>query len=52
MDVLYSFHDSMVRQVSNKFYWFLYERINWEQRMLAIKGPRGAGKTTMMLFLI
>jgi len=49
MDVLYSFHDSMIKQVSNKFYRFLYDKINWDQRLIAIKGPRGAGKTTIML---
>nr|MBI1231665.1 AAA family ATPase [Cytophagales bacterium] len=25
------------------------QSINWEQRMLAINGPRGTGKTTLML---
>jgi hypothetical protein len=27
----------------------MYQGINWDQRMLALKGPRGAGKTTLIL---
>jgi uncharacterized protein len=49
MEILYAFHDNMLRQVNNHFYRFLYGQINWDQQLLAIKGPRGAGKTTLML---
>lgn len=28
---------------------FLYERINWNDRLIGIKGARGVGKTTLML---
>lgn len=49
MEVLYVFHDNMLRQAKDGFYRFLYGKVNWEQRLIAIKGPRGAGKTTMML---
>jgi len=49
MDALYNFHDNMLRQAGDKFYRFLYPQINWNERMIAIKGPRGSGKTTMML---
>ena len=49
MDVLQSYHDNMLRHVNVDFVRELYHKINWEQRMLAIKGPRGAGKTTLML---
>lgn len=49
MDALYRFHNRAIGQVSDSFYRFLYGKINWDQRMLAIKGPRGSGKTTFML---
>ncbi|AXJ01239.1 hypothetical protein CYPRO_1989 [Cyclonatronum proteinivorum] len=49
MDPLFTFHLSAIRQVDRRFTRFLYDNINWDQRMLAIKGPRGAGKTTLML---
>lgn len=49
MDPLYTFHTNSIRQIGNTFVRFLNESINWNQRMLALKGPRGAGKTTLML---
>ncbi|MBD3630547.1 AAA family ATPase [Cyclobacterium sp.] len=49
MDSLYIFHDNLIKQIDDTFFRFLIHTINWEQRMLAIKGPRGTGKTTLML---
>lgn len=49
MEVLYSFNDKILNQTRFNFYRYLYDYINWDRRMLAIKGPRGAGKTTLML---
>ncbi len=49
MEVLYGFHDNLIKQVSDSFFRFLMQTIRWEQRMLAVKGPRGSGKTTLML---
>lgn len=49
MQVLKSHHYNMLRHVKMDFVRELYQKIHWEQRMLAIKGPRGAGKTTLML---
>lgn len=49
MEILYEFHDNLLRNVNNSFFRYLLDTINWEQRMLAIKGPRGSGKTTLML---
>ncbi|MEX2604359.1 MAG: AAA family ATPase [Gracilimonas sp.] len=49
MESLITYHTNVIRQVKDDFFRFLYKRINWNQRMLAIKGPRGAGKTTLML---
>jgi uncharacterized protein len=49
MDPLYTFHANSIRQTSNTFVRFLYDNIHWDERMLALKGPRGAGKTTLML---
>lgn len=49
MDILYEFQDNLLRNVQNSLFRNLMDTINWEQRMLAIKGPRGSGKTTLML---
>jgi len=49
MDILYEFQDNLLRNVNNSHFRYMLDTINWEQRMLAIKGPRGSGKTTLML---
>jgi len=49
MEVLRQYHYNMLRHVRMEFVRGLYHKIHWQQRMLAIKGPRGAGKTTLML---
>lgn len=49
MEILIEFQDSMLRHVTNTFRRYLHQTINWQQRMIGIKGPRGAGKTTLML---
>ncbi|MBN2862935.1 MAG: ATP-binding protein [Bacteroidales bacterium] len=49
MDSLFEFQENMLRSVKNDFRRYLHDRINWNHRMIGIKGPRGAGKTTMML---
>ncbi|MCK9639917.1 MAG: AAA family ATPase [Prolixibacteraceae bacterium] len=49
MDILFEFQENLLRSVKNDFRRYLHERINWKQRMIGIKGPRGAGKTTLML---
>jgi predicted AAA+ superfamily ATPase len=49
MEMLFEFQENILRNVKNEFRRYLHERINWNQRMIAIKGPRGAGKTTLML---
>jgi hypothetical protein len=49
MDALFEFQENLLRQVRNKFRRYLHKKINWEQRMIGIKGPRGAGKTTLMM---
>ena len=49
METLFEFQGNVLRYVSNSFRRYLHQKINWEQRMIGIKGPRGAGKTTLML---
>jgi hypothetical protein len=49
MDALFEFQENLLRKVRNKFRRYLHNQINWEQHMIGIKGPRGAGKTTLML---
>lgn len=49
MEMLLGFQENILRTVKNGFRRYLHEKINRDQRMIAIKGPRGAGKTTLML---
>lgn len=49
MEKLISFQARLLSRVSDRFFRFLYHQLPWHQRFLAIKGPRGTGKTTMLL---
>jgi uncharacterized protein len=49
MEPLFEFHAALAGHTPNVHTRFLMHRIHWGQRMLAIKGPRGSGKTTLML---
>jgi hypothetical protein len=49
MEGLLDFQENVLRQVKNDFRRYLHTQINWKHRMIGIKGPRGAGKTTLML---
>jgi uncharacterized protein len=49
MEILFSTSKNLLNQVDNSFFRFLFHQIDWNQRMIAIKGPRGSGKTTLML---
>ena len=43
------FYHSKLAQVTLDFKRYLYSRINWDSRVIGIKGERGVGKTTMLL---
>jgi len=49
MENLLEFQENILRQIKNDFRRYLHNQINWKHRMIGIKGPRGAGKTTLML---
>ena len=49
MESLLNFQAELLKGVNNHFRRYLHTKINWNQRMIAIKGPRGAGKTTLLL---
>jgi hypothetical protein len=49
MDILFSNFSNLLSQIDGNFFRYLFAAIDWNQRMIAIKGPRGSGKTTLML---
>ncbi len=48
MEILYRQSDIVVNDVSTKFVRNLYQEINWDERLIGIKGARGVGKSTLL----
>jgi len=49
MDALLEKSDLLVSRVVTTFKRYLYAQVNWNNRLTGIKGPRGTGKTTLLL---
>lgn len=49
MQRLYEISNQLLKGVKKDFQRNLYSTINWNQRLIEIKGSRGVGKTTLML---
>jgi len=47
--VLVETSDRLVEDVSSAFHRYLCGRIDWDEDLLCVKGPKGTGKTTLML---
>jgi len=41
--------DKLLRETTSTFHRYMYDKINWNARMVCLLGPRGIGKTTMVL---
>lgn len=48
-DSLYQFMNEVVGGVNVRFRRYLYNEIPWQERMIGLVGPRGVGKSTMLL---
>lgn len=49
MERLQTTFDKLLRETTSTFYRYMYDRIDWDARMVGLLGPRGVGKTTMVL---
>ena len=49
IDGLYRASGRLMQRTETSFHRYLYDKINWDNRLTAIKGARGVGKTTMLL---
>jgi predicted AAA+ superfamily ATPase len=49
MEILYQNFEERLRRTTLDFKRYLYPTINWNNRMFGIVGPRGVGKTTLLL---
>lgn len=47
--VLYQYMEEMLRQTTVEHFRYIYSEIDWGARMIGIEGPRGVGKSTMLL---
>lgn len=49
MDRLFKTYGRLLAETKTSFTRYLYEKINWDNRLIVIKGAKGVGKTTMLL---
>lgn len=49
METLFQYSNQLIAQVDSAFTRYAYARINWNNRLLGLIGPRGVGKTTLIL---
>lgn len=49
MEQLYNAYKQLIKSVDTGFVRYMYGQIRWAGRMLGLVGPRGVGKTTMLL---
>ena len=49
MEHLIRIYKKLLRETDTGFFRYLYKDIVWDNRMIGIRGPRGVGKTTLML---
>lgn len=49
MDRLFEYSNKLINEVDDSFVRYLYSEIKWRNRLLGLVGPRGVGKTTLVL---
>ena len=49
IETLYETSERIVKAVKTDFTRYLYNKINWNNDLIGIKGARGVGKTTLMV---
>lgn len=49
MDKLQNRFSIMLAETPTAFHRYMWDRIDWQDRLIGLKGPRGVGKTTLLL---
>ena len=49
METLFRAFNRRLEETQPDYYRYLYSSIDWSERLIGIKGPKGVGKTTMLL---
>ena len=46
---LQGYFDTLLEETPSSFHRYMFNRIDWDNRLIGLVGPRGVGKTTLML---
>ena len=49
MEKLFEYSNRLIKEVETSFFRYMHNEINWKSRMIGLIGPRGVGKTTLVL---
>jgi len=49
MEKLFEYYRILLQKTNTDFHRYMFPKINWENRMIGLTGPRGVGKTTLVL---
>ncbi|WP_029906650.1 ATP-binding protein [Prevotella sp. 10(H)] len=49
MEKLFEYSNKLIKEADTSFLRYMYAEINWQSRMIGLIGPRGVGKTTLVL---
>ena len=49
MDALFEYQQTLLANTTLTFFRYKYTELDWERRVFGLVGPRGVGKTTMVL---
>jgi len=49
VDRLFKYSKKLIQEANTDFFRYLYDKINWNNRLIGLVGARGVGKTTLLL---
>lgn len=49
MDALFLYSNKLISETKTDFVRYMFQRMNWKNRLIGLVGPRGVGKTTLIL---
>lgn len=49
MERLQEYFENQLEYTTSQFHRYMYNQIDWDNRLIGLVGPRGVGKTTLML---
>ena len=49
IQMIYDMSAERIRETDTSFHRYLFNKVDWDSRVVALDGPRGVGKTTMFL---